>query len=77
MVNTRSFELGIDHYILPRQCEYIFYSQVPGRVGWSFLIRYDPKGKIVKYNVEKEDDIEEEDDVEEQDVANVSNEAME
>jgi hypothetical protein len=25
MVNTRSFELGTDHYVLPSQCEQVFY----------------------------------------------------
>ena len=26
MVNTRSFEPGIDHYVLPSQCKHVFYS---------------------------------------------------
>ena len=37
MVNTRLFELGTDPYVLPIQCEQVFYSEVPGRGGWSFL----------------------------------------
>ena len=31
MVNTRSFEPGIDPYVLPSQCEHVFYSEVPGK----------------------------------------------
>jgi hypothetical protein len=34
-------------------------------VGWSYVVRYDPRGRPVKYNVVEEDDIEEEDDAEE------------
>ena len=34
MVNTRLFELGMDPYVLPRQCEQVFYSKFPGRGGW-------------------------------------------
>jgi len=80
MVNTRSFELGTNHYVLPSQCEQVFYSEVPGKAGWSFVVRYDPRGRPVKYNiVEEENDLEEEDDVEEQvaDVAYVSDEEPE
>ena len=66
MVNTRLFELGIDPYVLPIQCEHVFYSEVPGRGGWSFVVRHDPRGRPVKYNVEEgnEEGLEEEDDVE-------------
>jgi hypothetical protein len=72
MVNTRSFEPGTYHYVLPSQCEQVFYSEVPGKEGWSFVVRYDPRGRPVKYNiVEEENDLEEEDDAEEQ-VANVA-----
>jgi hypothetical protein len=80
MVNTRSFEPGTDHYVLPSQCEQVFYSEVPGKAGWSFVVRYDPRGRPVKYNiVEEENDLEEEDDAEEQvaDVADVSDEEPE
>jgi hypothetical protein len=66
MVNTRNVEPGSEPYVLPSQCEHVFYSEVPGRGGWSYVVRYDPRGRLVKYNVVKEDDIEEEDDVEEQ-----------
>jgi hypothetical protein len=39
-----------------------FYSKVPCERDWSFVVRYDPRGRLVKYFVEEEDDIEEEDD---------------
>lgn len=42
----------------------------------SYVVRYDPKGRIVKYNVAEEDEIEE-DDVEEQGVHAVSDEDVE
>jgi hypothetical protein len=63
MVNTREFELGTKPYVLPIQCEKVFYSEVPGKVGWSYVVRYDPRGRPVKYNhvVEDEDNNEEED----------------
>ena len=66
MVNTRLFKLGTDPYVLPSQCEQVFYSDVPGRGGWSFAMRHDPRGKSVKYNMEddNEEGLEEEDDVE-------------
>ena len=38
MVNTRSFELGTDHYVLQSQCEQVFYSEVLGKAGWSFVV---------------------------------------
>ena len=31
---------------------------------WSFVVRYDPRGRSVKNNVDEEDDIEEEYDIE-------------
>ena len=58
MVNTRSFEPRIDPHVLPSQCEQVFYSKVPGREGWLFVVRYDPRRMLVKYNVAEEDDIE-------------------
>ena len=66
MVNTRLFEPGMDPYVLPSQCEQVFYSEVPGRGGWSFVVRHDPRGRSVKYNVKEgnEEGLEEEDDVE-------------
>ena len=77
MVNTMSFDSGKNQYVFPIQCEQVFYSQVPGRVGWSFVVRYDLRGRLVKYNVVEEDDIEEEDDPQEHDVAYVLGEEPE
>jgi hypothetical protein len=68
MVNTRTFELGTKKYVLPSQCEQAFYSKVPRKVGWSYVVRYDPRGRPIKYNVPEEDDIAEEEDVEEHEV---------
>ena len=63
MVNTRAFELGTEPYVLPSQCEQVFYSEVPGKVGWSYVVRYDPRGRPVKYNhVAKDEDNNEEED---------------
>ena len=42
MVNTRELEPGIDPYVLPSQCEQVFYSEVPGKENFSYIIRYDP-----------------------------------
>ena len=33
MVNTRFFEPGMEPYVLPSQCEHVFYSEVPGKAG--------------------------------------------
>ena len=63
MVNTREFEPGTEPYVLPSQCEQVFYLEVPGKAGWSYVVRYDPRGRPVKYNhVDDEDNHEEEDD---------------
>ena len=63
MVNTREFEPGTEPYVLPSQCEQFFYSEVPGKAGWSYVVRYDPRGRPVKYNhVDDEDNHEEEED---------------
>ena len=60
MINTRSFELVEDEpYVLPIQCEKVFYFGVPHKPSWSFFVRHDPRGRPVKYNVIKEEDIEE------------------
>ena len=37
MVNTRLFEPGIEPYVLPSQCEHVFYSEVLGKVGYHLL----------------------------------------
>ena len=53
MVNTRALESGTEPYVLPSQCEQVFYSEVPGKAGWSYIVRYDPRGRPVKYNPEE------------------------
>ena len=63
MDNTRAFEPGIDPYVLPSKCEQVFYSEVLGKAGLSYVVRYNPRGIPVKYNhVDGEDNHEEEDD---------------
>ena len=52
MVNTRLFEPRADPCALPSQCEQVFYSKVPGKADWSFVVRHDPRGKSVKYNLD-------------------------
>ena len=73
MVNTRELEPGTEPYVLPSQCEQFFYSEVLGKAGWSYIVRYDPRGRLVKYNpVEEEYNVEEEGDAyQEQLVVNV------
>jgi hypothetical protein len=63
MVNKREFELGIEPYVLPSQCDQVFYSKVPSKGGWSYVFRYDPRGRPINYNhvAEDEDNNEEED----------------
>ena len=34
MVNTKELEPSIETYVLPSQCEQVFYSEVPGKAGW-------------------------------------------
>jgi hypothetical protein len=63
MIKTTMFETRHDHYVFPSQCEHVFYSKVPGERDWSFVVRYDPRGRPIKYIVEEEDYIEEEYDV--------------
>ena len=41
--------------VLPSQCEQVFYSEVPSKVGWSYIVRYNPRGRPVKYNVVEEE----------------------
>jgi hypothetical protein len=48
------------NYVLPIQCDIIFYSEVLGKVGWLYVVRYDPRGRPIKYIVLEEYDIEEE-----------------
>ena len=69
MVNTRLLEPGKEPYVLPSQWEHIIYYEVPGKVGWSFVVRHDPRGRPIKYNLEEgnEEGLEEEDDDEDHD----------
>ena len=53
MVNTRLFEPGTEPYVLPSQCEKVFYSEVPGKASWSFVVRHDTRGRLVKYNLDE------------------------
>jgi hypothetical protein len=63
MIKTTVFERGHDHYVFSSQCEHVFYSNVSGERDWSFIVRYDPRGRLVKYtHAHEEEDIEEEDD---------------
>ena len=46
------------------QCEQVFYLEVPGKASWSFVVRHDPRGRLVKYNLDEgneEGTLEEED----------------
>ena len=65
MVNTRLIKRARNEpYVLLSQCEQVFYSEVPGKPGWSFVVRHDPRGRSIKYNVVEEKDTKElEDDV--------------
>jgi hypothetical protein len=61
MIKKIVVERGHDRYVFPSQREHVFYSNVPGERDWSFVVRYDPRGRPVKYtHVQEDDDIEEE-----------------
>jgi len=67
MVNTRELEPSTEPYVLPSQCEQVFYLEIPGKAGWSYIVRYDPRGRSVRYNtVEEEENVEEEGDADQQ-----------
>ena len=53
MVNTRLFEPRMEPYVLPIECEQVFYYEVLGKGGWSFVVRHGPRGRLVKYNLDK------------------------
>jgi hypothetical protein len=57
MIKRTVFEKENDRYVFPSQCEQVFYSKVPGKREWSFFVRYDPRGRSVKYIVDEEDDV--------------------
>ena len=44
---------------------------MPGKAGWSYIVRYDPRGRPVKYNLEEEDNVKEEDDTNHEELATV------
>ena len=50
VLNTRALEPGTKPYVIPSQCEQDFYSEVLGKAGWSYTVRYDPRGRPIKYN---------------------------
>jgi hypothetical protein len=60
MIKKIVFEKTNDRYVFAGQCEQVFYSKVPGKRDWSFVVRYDPRGRRLKYIVDEEDYIEEE-----------------
>ena len=54
----------MEPYVLLSQYELVFYSEVPGKAGWSFVVRHDARGRSVKYNLydgNEEGSLEEED----------------
>jgi hypothetical protein len=58
MIKKMMFERGHDRYVFPRQCEQVFYSNVLGERDWSFVVRYDPRRRPIKYtHLQEEDDI--------------------
>ena len=53
MVNTRLFTQEMEPYVFPSQCEHVFYSKVPHKPSWSFVVRHDPRGRMVKYKLDE------------------------
>ena len=53
MFNTQNVEKGSNPYVLPNQCEHVFYSVVSGRAGCSYVVRWYPRGREIKYIVSK------------------------
>ena len=67
MVNTQALESSRKPYVLPSQCEQVVYLEVLGKAVWSYIVRYDPRGRSVKYNpLEEEDNVEEEGDADQE-----------
>ena len=61
IINTRLFELvGDEPYVLPSQCEQVFYLEIPHKLGLSFFVRNCPRGRSINYNAIEEEYIEEE-----------------
>ena len=77
MMNTTMYESNLETCALPSQYEKVFYSEVLGKPSWSYIVRYDPRGRPIKYNpLEEEDNVEEEGDADQEQLAteDVSNE---
>ena len=72
MVYTRELEPGIESYLLPSQCEQVFYSKVLGKKCWSYIVRYDPRGRLVKYNPKDEENVKEDGDTDQQKLVDVN-----
>ena len=67
MVNRRELESITEPYFILSQCEQVFYSEVIGKAGCSYIVRYDPRGRRVKYNpIEEEDNVKEEGDADQE-----------
>jgi hypothetical protein len=63
MIKTTVFKRGHDHYVFPSQYDQVFYSNVPCERDWSFVVRYDPRGRPIKHtHLQEEDDIEDKED---------------
>ena len=55
IINTRSFEpFGDKPNVLPSECEQVFYFGVLHKLGWLFVVRHDPRGRLIKYHVMEE-----------------------
>jgi len=54
MINTTMYKLDTKPYILPTQCENVFVSRVLGRASWLYVVRFDPRGRPIKYIFSKE-----------------------
>ena len=72
MVNTRALDPGTEHYVLPIQREQVFYSEVPSKSGWSYIVRYDPRGRPVKYNPKDEENVKEDGDTDQEKLVDVN-----
>lgn len=59
MIKTRILELSREPCVLLSQYEQVFYLEVPIKVGWSYVVRNDQRGRLITFTIHKEDDIEE------------------
>ena len=53
-ININLSHLGIESYVLPIQHGLIFNSEVPHKLGWSYVMRYESRRMDVKYIVLEE-----------------------